>query len=75
MIKEKCKNVKMQGRKESMTKILDSINEGDGSDEAKREQMAKMVKEELEKWDGEAAEGEKRPASSRPRSRKPKDDQ
>jgi polycystin 2 len=63
-----------KGRKESMTKILDSINEGDGSDEAKREQMAKMVKDELDKWDAEG-EGEKRPSSSRPKSRKPKDDQ
>ena len=57
-----------------MTKILDSINEGDGSDESKREQMAKMVKEELDKWDAEGETGDKRPASSRPRSRKPKDD-
>ncbi|KAK3592407.1 hypothetical protein CHS0354_004031 [Potamilus streckersoni] len=43
-------------RRETMGKILDSITESDGtSDEAKREQMEKLVREELERWDSETS--------------------
>jgi len=43
-------------RRETMGKILDSITESDGtSDEMKREQMEKLVREELERWDSETS--------------------
>lgn len=44
-------------RRETMGKILDSITETDGSnsDEIKREQMEKLVREELERWDSETS--------------------
>ncbi|XP_022315229.1 polycystin-2-like protein 1 isoform X1 [Crassostrea virginica] len=44
-------------RRETMGKILDSITETDGSnsDEMKREQMEKLVREELERWDSETS--------------------
>lgn len=43
-------------RRETMGKILDSITESDGnSDEAKREQMERLVREELERWDSETS--------------------
>ncbi|KAL4239712.1 TRP-like ion channel Pkd2 [Mactra antiquata] len=42
-------------RRETMGKILDSITESDGtSDEVKREQMERLVREELERWDSES---------------------
>ncbi|CAL1532921.1 unnamed protein product [Lymnaea stagnalis] len=45
-------------RRETMGKILDSITESDGtSDEIKREQMEKLVREELERWDSETSVG------------------
>lgn len=41
-------------RKETMGKLLDSINEADGTtDEMKRDQMERLVREELERWDSE----------------------
>lgn len=43
-------------RRETMGKILDSITESDGtSDEVKREQMERLVREELERWDSESS--------------------
>ncbi|KAL8603587.1 hypothetical protein ACOMHN_022539 [Nucella lapillus] len=43
-------------RRETMGKILDSITESDGtSDEMKREQMEKLVREELDRWDSETS--------------------
>ncbi|ESO83923.1 hypothetical protein LOTGIDRAFT_229509 [Lottia gigantea] len=43
-------------RRETMGKILDSITESDGtSDEMKREQMERLVREELERWDSETS--------------------
>lgn len=46
-------------RRETMSKILDSITEADGaSDEAKREQMERLVREELERWDSESSIGQ-----------------
>ncbi|XP_041363051.1 polycystin-2-like isoform X2 [Gigantopelta aegis] len=43
-------------RRETMGKILDSITESDGtSDELKREQMERLVREELERWDSETS--------------------
>ncbi|XP_033734192.1 polycystic kidney disease 2-like 1 protein isoform X2 [Pecten maximus] len=43
-------------RRETMGKILDSITESDGnSDEMKREQMEKLVREELERWDSDTS--------------------
>jgi len=46
-------------RRETMSKILDSITESDGnSDEAKREQMERLVREELERWDSESSIGQ-----------------
>lgn len=43
-------------RRETMGKILDSITESDGtSDEMKREQMEKLVRDELERWDSETS--------------------
>ncbi|XP_069123530.1 polycystin-2-like isoform X2 [Argopecten irradians] len=43
-------------RRETMGKILDSITETDGNtDEMKREQMEKLVREELERWDSDAS--------------------
>ncbi|XP_074647871.1 polycystin-2-like isoform X2 [Tubulanus polymorphus] len=45
-------------RRETMGKILDSITESDGtSDEVKREQMERLVREELERWDSETSIG------------------
>ncbi|XP_046350413.1 polycystin-2-like isoform X1 [Haliotis rufescens] len=45
-------------RRETMGKILDSITESDGtSDEMKREQMERLVREELERWDSETSMG------------------
>lgn len=42
-------------RRETMSKILDSISESDGQpDEQKREQMERLVREELERWDSES---------------------
>ncbi|XP_064627409.1 polycystin-2-like isoform X2 [Lineus longissimus] len=46
-------------RRETMGKILDSITESDGtSDEVKREQMERLVREELERWDSETSIGQ-----------------
>jgi polycystin 2 len=43
-------------RRETMSKILDSITEADGSsDEAKRVQMEKLVRDELERWDSDSS--------------------
>jgi len=43
-------------RRETMSKILDSITESDGApDEQKREQMERLVREELERWDSESS--------------------
>ncbi|CAD5121175.1 DgyrCDS9711 [Dimorphilus gyrociliatus] len=39
-------------RRETMSKILDSITES-GNDEEKREQMERLVREELERWDSD----------------------
>ncbi|XP_037791785.1 polycystin-2-like [Penaeus monodon] len=42
-------------RRETMGKILDTITENDGMDDStKRKQMEKLVREELEKWDGDS---------------------
>lgn len=41
-------------RRETMGKILDTITENDGLDETtKRKQMEKLVRDELDKWDGD----------------------
>lgn len=45
-------------RRETMSKILDSITESDDGDEAKREQMEKLVRDELERWDSESSIGQ-----------------
>jgi len=66
-------------RRETMSKILESITDADGaSDEAKREQMEKLVRTELERWDTDTnlkgATGGKsvsRPGSSAPSSSNP----
>ncbi|ELT89098.1 hypothetical protein CAPTEDRAFT_41300, partial [Capitella teleta] len=43
-------------RRETMSKILDSITESDGTtDEVKRHQMEHLVREELERWDSESS--------------------
>lgn len=43
-------------RRETMSKILDSITEVDGTpDDQKREQMERLVREELERWDSESS--------------------
>ena len=44
-------------RRETMTKLLDSISEqsNQGGDENKREQMEKLVRDELERWDSDAS--------------------
>ncbi|XP_057314432.1 polycystin-2-like isoform X2 [Hydractinia symbiolongicarpus] len=43
-------------RRETMTKLLDSISEGgQGGDDNKREQMEKLVRDELERWDSDAS--------------------
>jgi polycystin 2 len=45
-------------RRETMSKILDSITENDGTpDNQKREQMEKLVRDELERWDSESSIG------------------
>jgi len=45
-------------RRETMGKLLDSISEADDtSDAVKRQQMEKLVREELDKWDCEPALG------------------
>ncbi|XP_069958832.1 polycystin-2 isoform X1 [Cherax quadricarinatus] len=45
-------------RRETMGKILDTITENDGMDEAtKRKHMEKLVRDELEKWDGDGSPG------------------
>ncbi|ELT90189.1 hypothetical protein CAPTEDRAFT_169289 [Capitella teleta] len=45
-------------RRETMSKILDSITESDGTtDEVKRHQMEHLVREELERWDSESSIG------------------
>lgn len=44
-------------RRETMTKLLDSMgeqNEGDG-DENRRNQMEKLVRDELKRWDSDAS--------------------
>lgn len=42
-------------RRETMGKILDTITENDGMDETtKRKQMEKLVRDELDKWDGDS---------------------
>lgn len=41
-------------RRETMSKILDSITES-GNDEEKREQMERLVREELERWDSDSS--------------------
>ncbi|XP_013419430.1 polycystin-2 isoform X1 [Lingula anatina] len=65
-------------RRETMAKILDSITEADGlDDEEKRDQMERLVRDELDKWDQDietnstgASSGSdrSRTASSRPPS-------
>ncbi|GAB1601077.1 polycystin-2-like isoform X1 [Argonauta hians] len=46
-------------RRETMAKMLDSITEStSNSDEMKRDQMEKLVREELERWDSEASIGQ-----------------
>ncbi|XP_076365526.1 polycystin-2-like isoform X2 [Tachypleus tridentatus] len=43
-------------RRENVNKILDTISETEGLDErAKRQQMEKLVREELQRWDSEAS--------------------
>lgn len=43
-------------RRENMNKILDTISENEGLDEkTKRQQMEKLVREELQRWDSEAS--------------------
>jgi len=45
-------------RRETMGKLLDSISESsDSTDEMKRQQMEKLVRDELEKWDSESTLG------------------
>ncbi|XP_067952037.1 polycystin-2-like isoform X2 [Watersipora subatra] len=42
-------------RRENMGRLLDSINESDvNTDEMKRDQMERLVREELERWDSES---------------------
>jgi polycystin 2 len=53
-------------RRETMSKILDSITESDGTtDEVKRHQMESLVREELERWDSESSIGHGSGASGR----------
>jgi len=56
-------------RRETMTKLLDSISEqsSQGGDDNKRERLEKLVRDELETWDSETAL--KRPASSNKKSK------
>jgi len=60
-------------RRETMSKILDSITVSDGTpDEQKREQMEKLVREELERWDSEpsiqgSGRGQSPPSSAQQR--------
>lgn len=55
-------------RRETMGKLLDSITEderrGRGEDDGKRDQMERLVREELERWDSEASIGGGRAASA-----------
>lgn len=57
-------------RRETMTKLLDSISEqsSQGGDDNKRERLEKLVRDELETWDSESQM--KRPASSQSRKTK-----
>ena len=58
-------------RRETMTKLLDSISEqgNQGGDDNKREQMEKLVRDELERWDSDASL-KQRPGSSQSRKTK-----
>jgi polycystin 2 len=52
-------------RRETMGKLLDSITESEGtSDEAKRQQMEKLLRDELEKWDTDPSVGSRAPSRS-----------
>lgn len=43
-------------RRDTMSKILDTISENEGLDEkGKRQQMEKLVREELQHWDSDAS--------------------
>lgn len=61
-------------RRETMGKLLDSITQdektGHGDDQARRGQMERLVREELERWDSEASipTSEARRANARPQS-------
>lgn len=61
-------------RRETMGKLLDSITQdektGQGDDQARRGQMERLVREELERWDSEASipTSEARRANARPHS-------
>jgi len=57
-------------RRETMTKLLDSISEqsSQGGDDNRRERLEKLVRDELETWDSESQM--KRPASSQSRKTK-----
>jgi polycystin 2 len=45
-------------RRETMGKLLDSISESEGSSDAmKRQQMERLVREELDRWDTEPTIG------------------
>jgi len=56
-------------RRETMSKILDNITEGDSNDEAKRDQMERLVRDELERWDSESNMGGGSSSGGGPRSR------
>jgi len=54
-------------RREAMTQLLDSIAASeDATEEMKREQMERLVREELERWDSEAAVSRPGSSMSRP---------
>lgn len=43
-------------RRDNMSKILDTISENEGlDDKSKRQQMEKLVREELQRWDSDAS--------------------
>jgi len=58
-------------RRETMTKLLDSISEQStqGGDD-KRERLEKLVRDELETWDSSETQLQKRPPSSQSRKTK-----
>jgi len=56
-------------RRETMTKLLDSIVEnGRGDEDGRREQMEKLVRDELDRWDSDASMRDK--SSRQPRKSK-----